>query len=316
LQLHKLKIEGTGYGLNFVATFGEFKTVVDPTGSTRVFVAGDEKGVVVGRGFRIPTICVLAKIQKGGELIFDKSLNAAQMLFQTLRDEFRKSYRGLVRVYSGGDVAGSILAGKVKIKLTNETFITRTVPASQVEAIDGKLWLPKWLVLEKTREILEHTGCSFTGERCIPSVLEEGILKMESELIKQVALLTEKAKQFQAIERIEAPLRAKHALEALEAQRIKKVFEQEDLKKRLARKVNADAKAALRLSNLPIHAQGVNVRGKDWETKKGRMYSTDWEIKGATVRVAGTRAYIFQDENAKEPRFWKPLHTLQIEAAD
>lgn len=56
------------------------------------------------------------------------------------------------------------------------------------------------------------------------------------------------------------------------------------------------------------------MKGKDWEKYKGNFHTKEWTIEHATVRLSGTRAYIFDAENALKPLFWKPLHTLEIEA--
>lgn len=224
-----------------------------------------------------------------------------------MRDAFIRSHRALVRVNSGGDVKGSDLAGKVKIKLVDGSFITRTVPASQVEAIDGHLWIPRWLAIEKAE------GRAFIGETRLPFVLESAIARINVELARQVALLEEQALPLQEAERINAPLRAQRALEEKEAARIKKELEEVGLKKREAKQIKADAKAAERLANLPIHAQGVTVKGKDWEKNRDNFYVKEWTIENATVRTSGTRAYIFEDEHALKPMFWKPMHTLEIE---
>lgn len=308
-HVKKLKINGSGYGLKFDATVAEIK--IELVGGTkRVFVPGDEKGVVVDRGFPavFPEVTVQAWITTGGELKWDDNLSKAYAALQTLRDAFIRSHRGLVRVYSGGDVKGSDLAGKVKIKLVDGNFITRTVPASQVEAIDGQLWIPRWLAIQKA------DGKSFTGETRLPFVLESAIVRMDAELARQIELLKELAQPLQESERIDAPLRAKRAEEAKEAARIKKELEEVELNKRRAKQEKADAKAAERIANLPIHALDVTVKGKDWEKYKGNFYTKEWTVEHATVRLSGTRAYIFDDEHALKPLFWKPLHTLEIEA--
>ena len=96
-----------------------------------------------------PQANVCARIAAGGELIWDDAPSKAQAAFQKLRDVLMRSHRGLIRVNSGGDVKGSDLAGKIKIRLDDGRSITRIVPASQVEALDGKLWIPRWLAIEK-----------------------------------------------------------------------------------------------------------------------------------------------------------------------
>jgi hypothetical protein len=305
----RLKIVGEGHGLKFDATFGELKIEL-VGGTTRVFVPGDEKGVVVDRGFPalFPEIHVQAWIATGGELEWDGNLSKAHAALQILRNAFIRSHRGLVRVYSGGDVKGSDLAGKVKIKLVDGSLITRTVPASQVEAIDGHLWIPRWLAIKKA------DGKGFTGETRLPFVLESAIARIDAELARQVELLKELALPLQDAERIDAPLRAKRAEEEKEAARIKKEIEKVEFIKRRAKQDKADAKATERLANLPIHAQGVTVKGKDWEKYRGNLRSKEWAIEHATVRLSGTRAYIFEDELAQKPMFWKPLHTLEITA--
>jgi hypothetical protein len=306
-----MKISGSGYGLNFEAKFGEIKTVVTG-GTTRVFLAGDDKGVVVDRGFLMtfPQANVCARIAAGGELIWDDAPSKAQAAFQKLRDVLMRSHRGLIRVNSGGDVKGSDLAGKIKIRLDDGRSITRIVPASQVEALDGKLWIPRWLAIEKA------DGKAFLGETRLPFVLESAIARIDAELARQVALLQQQVLPLQAAERINAPIRAQQAIKDAETAKIQNELKAQALEKQQKKQQIADAKAQARIASLPIHAQNVTVKGRDYETRRGQLFSKEWELENVTVRVSGTRAYIFEDENAVKPMFWKPLDKLKIESKD
>jgi hypothetical protein len=306
--IKQMKISGSGYGLDFEAQFGEIK-IVQTGGATRVFVSGDDKGVVVDRGFSMtfPKVNVSARIVAGGELKWDDAPSKAQAALQTLRDVFIRSHRGLIRVNSGGDVKGSDLAGKIKIKLDDGCSITRTVPASQVEALDGKLWIPRWLAIEKA------DGKAFTGETRLPFVLEGAIARIEAELARQVALLQEQSLPLQEAERINAPIRAQQAIQAKEAAKIQNELEAQASAKRQKKQQIAEAKAQARIASLPIHAQGVTVRGINYETWRGQLIAKEWELENVTVRVSGTRAYVFEDENAVKPLFWKPLEKLSID---
>lgn len=303
-----MKISGAGYGLDFAAQFGEIE-IVQTGGTSRVFLAGDDKGVVVDRGYLMtfPQVNAVARIAAGGELKWDDAPSKAQAALQTFRDLFIRSHRGLIRVNSGGDVKGSDLAGKIKIKLDDGRFITRTVPASQVEALDGKLWIPRWLAIEKA------DGKAFTGETRLPFVLEVAIARIEAELARQVVLLQEQALPLQEAERVNAPVRAQQAIKDAEAAKIQSELKAQALAKQQKKQQIADAKAQARIASLPIHAQNVTVRGRDYETRRGQLFSNEWELENVTVRVSGARAYVFKDENAAKPLFWKPLEKLNID---
>lgn len=241
----------------------------------------------------------------GGELSWG-DIGKLRTAIAKLRTDCSCAYGSLVQVTSGGDVQKSDLAGRVKIKLVDGTTKTRVVPASQVEAQDGKLWIPRWLAIEKT------DSKNFAGAVRLPELAEVGLRKIEENLDLQIQLLTKAAEPFQAAERIEAPLRAvRQEQERLQQER-KRVAEQAERIKLIEKAGAQKAKRAAQILALPIYAENVTVKGRDWETKKGNFVVTEWEIEKATVRVSGTRAYIF--EEGKTP-FWKPLDKITIVAS-
>ena len=62
---------------------------------------------------------------------------------------------------------------------------------------------------------------------------------------------------------------------------------------------------------LPVHAINATIKGNDWSRKSGQAIKTPWIRENATVRLSGTRAYIFTNGQPL-PDFHKPLKTIQI----
>lgn len=273
-------------------------------GAIRLFLDGDAKGVFIDDKFlfQLPRSSRL-DMMTGGALKWD-GLDKIKQALASLRAACLASWRALIHVTSGGDVAGSDLAGKVKIKRADGTSTTRTVPASQVEAADGRLWIPRWLAIEKAGENL-------AGEARLPDVLEVAISRLEKELALQVAVMEEAMKPLQEAECIEAPLRAARA----ERERVEEAARRErERAEEAARRERAEAEAAKRsqrIRELPIHAQGVTLRIRDWVKHKGRFVPEDWDIENATVRVSGQRAYIFEGD-AEEPLCKKSVRNISI----
>lgn len=288
-------------GLKFQATLGTLSTSIEK-GRTRVFLGTDAKGISIDKMPKFESD-IWVRMCAGGDLDL-REVDAFRTGLSSLRAELLRSYSALIQVGSGGDVAHSDLAGRVKIKLTDGSVKTRTVPASQVEGRGKKLFIPRWLAIEKTGQQ------AFLGEVCLPELAEVGVTSLEYELSRQLAVFCDAAKPYQDAERKAAPLR--------EAQRQKEREERELLRvqamakqKQLAQQIaSQQAASAERVANLPLLAANVTVHGKDWTKKHGRLIPTDWIIDSADVRVSGKRAYIFRD--GKE-LFWKPVDKITID---
>lgn len=205
----------------------------------------------------------------------------------------------------GGDVAGSDLDGKVRIKLLDGKSTTKVVPASHVEAIGGKLWIPRWLASQKAN------GRQLAGPFRLPEPVEAGLFAIERELELQVKLLEEAARPLIKFWIDAAPERA-----ALEEQEMQERQAEQARRQLLADKASRlemakKKKSIERIHALPIHAKNAKVQGRDWVRKNGNFKSVGWELENATVRVSGKRAYIFL-HGQDQPEFWKPLNTIQI----
>lgn len=297
-----LYLKTTISGLSFEAKIGHFR-VRQENRSIRVFFDGDEKEVVINR---LPAFQehIFVYMKTGGELDWDSVEKTRQALAQ-LRTECMKSYRALIQVNSGGDVAGSHLAGKVKIKLADGSITTRVVPASQVEALEGKLWIPRWLAIDKTKTR------EFLSKIRLPEAIEMALSRIERELECQVKLLKEAVLPFQDAERREAPLRAARR-EAERTERKAQIKREDEARARTAEKLLAEGeRAAKRIRELPALTKNVTVTGRDWVKNRGEIKVVEWEIKNATVRTSGTRAYIFAHDEDKA-KFWKPVKTITI----
>lgn len=302
MQLDSLPINLTSgiAGLPFHKPIGIINTQLDKSFTRVMFDPGD-KGIAIFRMPRIPRNVVI-RMKTGGELDLEE-VNGLRTALHALRNELLNSFSGLIQVTSGGDVPNSNLAGRVKVKLGDGTTKTRTIPASQVEAHDGKLWIPRWLAVEKTG------AKAFAGAVRLPERAEIRLRAIEDELELQLKVLIEAARPLQDAERQAAPLRqARYELERKQAAEAQ--VEEQRQRERLALKSAIQKeKSEKRISNLPVHAEDVIVKGRDWTQKKGRLVATDWVITRATVRVSGGRAYIF--EGGKKP-FWKPLDKITI----
>lgn len=288
-------------GLNFQATVGTMSTS-NEKGRTRVFIGSDAKGISI---VNVPNVKkdVWVRMRAGGDLDLSE-VDEFRTGLSSLCAEMLKSYSALIQVGSGGDILHSDLAGRVKIKLADGSVKTRTVPASQVEGRGRKLFIPRWLAIEKTGQQ------AFLGEVCLPELVEAGISALEYELSRHLAVLCEAAKPFQDVERKEAPLREarrQKELEEKELLRVQAIAKQKKLAQQIA---SQEAASAERVANLPLLAANVTVHGKDWTKKHGRFVSTEWSVDSADVRVSGKRAYIFR---AGKELFWKPLDKIKID---
>lgn len=301
-------------GINFRAEIGSFKLIQEKY-RWRVFFNSDEKGVLVEhcpdfyrRGISWSEGAITVRLVNS-EFQWQEVEHARRVL-ATLRDDCLGSYRALVKVRSGGDVPGSNLAGKVKIMLSDGRTTTKVVPASQVEAINGELWIPRWLAAEKTKGM-----GSLAGPFCLPEAIEAGLASIEREFEHQIKLLQEIADPWLEKWISEAPARAlKNAQEkeqqlaaAARATELAEQVRRIEKEKQQAKK----EKNLKRLHALPIRAQNVTVKGRDWLRAKGNFFAQEWEILDATVRVSGKRAYIFV-AGSYEPVCWKPLQTIEI----
>ncbi len=182
-----------------------------------------------------------------------------------------------------------------------------------MEDIDGQLFIPLWLAIEKARTN------KFKGSRRLTPAVEAALSKLERDLGLCILRLQEVARPLQEAERIDAPIRHKR-MEEEQAQRIAMAkIEAEATRQRVAKHnqevEEKEAKRSAALLTLPVLASNVTVRGHDWEKRAGIFYKKAWELHGATVRTSGSRAYIFLSDPTK-PDFWKPLNCIKIVEAD
>jgi len=314
VQAVEMSVHGTDCGLSYKEKVGVLCFEVFPSQRrARVFFDGHAEGLSIDTrelgvmGRLKDEIRVQARIKTGGdlELLHEDS---ARAWLTTLRQRCLESYRALVPVRSAGQHS-SPLAGKVKIKLANGRETTKTVPASQVEEIEGRLFIPFWLAKEKA------SPGSLHGDRRLPIAVEAALSKLQNDLELHISRLKDAALPLQEAERLEAPRRAQRVAEewaeisalakqrAMEEARAKEKFEEVAKKRALM--------ATAKICALPIYAENATVKGRDWIKKAGQFSAEEWLIERATVRVSGTRAYIFTNGSTK-PGFFKPLHTIEI----
>lgn len=237
----------------------------------------------------------VAHIDEGGALRWF-GLAELRADLELLRKQCLGSWRALIPVTAkGGKSAdGPLGAGQVYITLGDGKKVLRWVPASQVEGIDGGLYIPYWLAREKTKQT------TFLGERRLPEALAAALDKLQGDFERHVLMLHAAAEPYQDAERREQPLRAVRAAEdAAQSERQREEY------RRLREKQTA------RLAGLPVHAANVRVEGADWSRRKGQVLRTPWAIDNATVRTSGTRAYIFRAGESR-PAFWKPLNCISV----
>ena len=138
--------------------------------------------------------------KEGGD--FDaQNLDTVRAWLQRLRQRCLESYRALIPVHSAGQHS-SPLAGKIKLTRADGSTTTKTVPASCVEVINGRLYIPFWQAKEKAGTT------EFKGDRRLPPVVEAALSKFEIKFELSIIRLNEIAAPLQSLERIEAPRRA------------------------------------------------------------------------------------------------------------
>lgn len=301
-------------GLNFRAEIGSFK-LIQKSCRWHVFFGGDEEGVDVQH---CPDFYVYGSAPQRGvvtvrlvDSVFQwHEVDHARNVLSTLRADCLGTSRALVKVSSGGDVAGSNLTGKVKIKLADGRTTTQVVPASQVEAIDGALWIPKWLAWDRAK----GRG-SLAGPFRLPEPMEAALAAIEHEFERQVKLLQEIAIPLLEKWNTEAPARAAKEAQEKEQQLAEyaqsRALAEQERRMEKEREQVKQQKALKRILALPIHAENVVVTARDWIRVKGSFCKQEWEVQDATVRVSGKRAYIFAP-GKEEPVCWKPLNTIEI----
>lgn len=307
---HTIFLEATccsHIGLAFKANIGSFK-VSKQDRCFRICFGTDAKGLAI---LQLPNFSKTITVPlRSSPPEFDwQLLEVARNGLRQLRATCLGSYSALVHVGSGGDVACSDLAGRVKIKLLDGRTTTKVVPASQVESIDGKFWIPRWLALKKAN------NQELAGPFRLPDTIEAGLCGLEKELEVQAKLLAETAGAF-----LEKWIEAAPARAVLEEQRLQerqaasareRALAEEASRLSMAKKLAQKHKALERIKALPVYAENVKVQGKDWSRENGNFESFEWEFESATVHVSGTRAYIFLPGQA-EPEFWKPLNSITI----
>lgn len=293
-KMNALTLVGLGYGLEFNAEIAPFNYSRVGQGMLRVFVGDDEKGVVISTSIA-PNLSgsVQAHIVQGGELRWYWSGSAGSEVLDLVRNEMARirqlchqSWRALIPVNSAGPVVGSALARKVKIKLADGRVLTRTVPNSQVAQLDKKLWIPRWLAIEKAGNE------EFLGESRLPESLTIAFDQMKEEFERQVLLLSAAARPFQEAERLEAPLReARQKAELVAAQQKAALQREVEIAKEQERQRRLSESKAKRDATVEaIHGATVTWFINVGSLKKPRFVFLSEE--NCTVRMRGSFVYI------------------------
>lgn len=267
-KIATIKIEGRGHGFEYNAIVGEIRFKKENNNMLRVWIGKDNKGLAISSlGFPRVFEPIRAEIVKGGELRWSKDiLGVIETRFlvlnqlAALRENCLQSYRALIPVSSAGSVEGSILAGRVKIRLASGKALTRVVPASQVEAHNGKLWIPRWLAIEKTE--MRH----FAGVARLPEEVERGFDELMNAYERNIQLLILEATPYQEAEIIEAPIRQKR---------------EEEERRVTAERKEAEAKKA-ELVRVKLEEQAKRRRAKALEKMRERDATIE-PIHNATV---------------------------------
>lgn len=302
---------GDGRGFKYDAHIGDIEIHMTAPNLARVFLPGHENGAVISWDWNVfpesiskfpMTVGALGKLMDGGG--FDVThADTFRAWLVSIKMRFLDSYITLIRVRSGGG-HDSPLAGKVKIRLAGGKDVVRLVPVSQVHEVGGKLYIPLWLANEKAM------GALAKEERLLPDELARALSNLEREFELRLAQMCAEAAPYQEAERIEAPKRAARReaerVEHLEAARVEALAAKEKAAEREKQQMQKEKKKTEKLRSLPIHAANVTVRGQDWSRRGGQYIKEEWIIEDATIKISGTRAYIFK-QNEDQPLFFKPL---------